>query len=109
MELEGSSPKAEAASRTEEAAGGEAQRQKVLDRIRARIQLEKNRKAAELQAKAVEEGGVPEPHLLSKEQLEENQRRVEAANREVDAEAERELASMSKEQLARVMEEDWSW
>jgi crotonobetainyl-CoA:carnitine CoA-transferase CaiB-like acyl-CoA transferase len=51
---------------------------------------------------------VPEPHLLSKEQLEENQRRVEAANREVDAEAERELASMSKEQLARVMEEDWS-
>jgi hypothetical protein len=109
MEDVWSSPKAEAASRTEEAAGGEAQRQRVLDRIRARIQQEKTRKAAELQAKAAEEGGVPEPHLLSKEQLEENQRKVEAANREVEAEAERELASMSKEQLARVLEEDWPW
>ncbi len=109
MEDVGSSSKAEAASETAEAAGWEAKRQRVLDRIRARLQQDKIRKAAELQAKAIEEGAMPEPHLLSKEQLEENQRRVEATNREVDEEAERELASMSKDQLASIMEEDWTW
>ncbi len=87
----------------------DARRQRALDKIRARLLLEKTRKAAEMQAKAVAEGTAPEPHLLSKEQLEENQRRVEATNREVDVEAERELASMSREQLARFMEEEWEW
>ncbi len=109
MEDAGSSPKAEAASKAAEAADWEAKRQRALDRIRARLQQEKNRKAAEVQAKAIAEGVMAEPHLLSKEQLEENQRRVEATNREVDEEAERELASMSKDQLARIMEEDWAW
>ncbi len=109
MEDVGSSSMAEATNKVAEAAGWETKRQKILDRIRARLQYEKNRKATELQAKAVEEGAAPEPHLLSREQMEENQRRVEAANREVDEEAERELASMSKDQLARILEEDWKF
>ncbi len=103
---------AEAADRAADAAAWEAKRQKVLDRIRGRLQQEKNRKAAELQAKAIEEGSMPEPHLLSKEQMEENQRRMEATNREVDEEAEKELAAMSSEQLAKVMglmEDEWKW
>ncbi len=84
----------------------EMQRQRILDKIRGRLQQEKNRKAAELQAKAIEEGAMPEPHMLSKEQMDACQRRLEETNREVDEEAEREFAAMSKEQLSRLLEEE---
>ncbi len=87
----------------------ETKRQRILDRIKGRLQQEKIRKAAELQAKAIEEGAMPELHMLSKEQMDECQRRMEATNREVDEEAERELAAMSKEQLSRLMEEERWW
>ncbi len=83
----------------------ELQRQRILDRIKGRLQQEKNRKAAELQAKAIEQGEMPELHLLSKEQMDACQRRMEETNREVDEEAERELAAMSKEQLSKILEE----
>ncbi len=92
-----------------DATSWETKRQKILDRIKGRLQQEKNRKAAELQAKAIEEGAMPEPHMLSKEQMDECQRRMEATNREVDEEAEKELAAMSKEQLSRLMEEERWW
>ncbi len=103
------SPQAEAADKAADAAVWEAKRQRVLDKIRGRLQVEKNRKAAEQQAKAMEAGTMPEPHTLSQEQLDENQRQMEATNREVDAEAERELAAMSPEQLASIMDDDWKW
>jgi hypothetical protein len=64
----------------------------------------KNRKATELQAKAIAEGAMPEPHMLTKEQMDECQRRMEATNREVDEEAEKELAAMSKEQISKLVE-----
>ncbi len=103
------SHQAEAAMGSADAAAEESRRQRALDKIRARLQQEKVRKAEELQAKAAEGGAPPEPHLLSQEQLDENRRRMEAANREVDEEAEKELAAMSREQLAKIMEDDWQW
>ncbi len=102
--VEGGTQRDEAGSGAADAASWEKKRQMVLDKIKGRLQQEKNRKATELQAKAIAEGAMPEPHMLTKEQMDECQRRMEATNREVDEEAEKELAAMSKEQISKLVE-----
>ncbi len=82
----------------------EARRQRALDTIRGRIQLEKHRKLAEKQKELVMQGILPEPHQWTEEQLRQNQRQIEISNAEVDAEVEREFSAMSSEAIAKLLE-----
>ncbi len=83
----------------------EARRQRALDTIRGRLQLEKHRKLAERQKAAIQAGTLPEPHEWSEEQLRQGQRQVELLNAEVDAEAEQQFAALSDEAKAKLLEE----
>ncbi len=84
-------------------------RNRVLDLIRGRLLVEKNRLAAEQQAAAIKAGTMLEPHLWTEEQLQANRRGIEESNRAVDAEAERRLAEMSEEQMAMALGADGYW
>ncbi len=86
------------------AADGDAKKQRALDAIRGRIQLEKHRKLAEKQRELIAAGILPEPHEWTEEQLRQNQRQIEISNAEVDAEVEREFAAMSSEAIAQLLE-----
>ncbi len=88
----------------QQVAAEDARRQRALDAIRGRIQLEKHRKLAEKQRELIAAGLLPEPHEWTEEQLRQNQRQIEISNAEVDAEVDREFSAMSSEAIAQLLE-----
>jgi hypothetical protein len=84
-------------------------RNRVLDLIRGRLLVEKNRLATEQQAAAIKAGTMLEPHLWTEDQLQANRKGIEESNRAVDAEAERRLAEMSDEQVEKALGADGFW
>ncbi len=106
MEMDGGPAGTGEPSRTEPSREeAERGRQRALDKIRARLLLEKQRRIQEKQQAAIQSGILPPPNEWTREQLQQQQKEYEMVDAEVDAEAQQEFAAMSAEAQAHLLAE----